>query len=179
MDIIISEETMWLEKHRPQDVSEVPPEVEDRMEFEAELIISRNDAFSQELNELILDIYRNDVKPKIQSMCLSDNVQMQVVKSFFNTSKPISIVIENEQEFSLIKRKEDILRIEQCGGTPMGSRLIYLYPGAFMERCGSLASVLFHELLHVAGLRDNVVYANTKQCYGDDAIDIPDRYIKR
>lgn len=182
MDIIISEDSVRYEDQKIQDATGSPAEdqifAEENIEFSAELLISQNESYSEELEDLILDVYRNDVKPKLKSFCLAEDLQTKVFKRFFNTSKPIIVVIENDQNYSFVKRKRKLSRIEQCGGTLMGSSTVYLYQGALMGKCGSLASILFHELLHVSGFRDDRAYSNTKRCYGDEAIDTPERFIK-
>ncbi len=181
MDIIISEESLEFKTYNNQDITSGPSDnfflEEDSKKSLAELIFSRTDAFTEELKDLILDAYLSDVMIKIKSECLPDSrpdsPRVKLLNRLLNESKPIYVLLGNNQKYQIVEQKGNFLRIEKCGGTPRGSSIIYLYPAAFMNRCGSFASILFHELLHVAGLRDDVVYPNTKKCYGDEAIDTP------
>jgi len=45
--------------------------------------------------------------------------------------------------------------LRQYGGTPRGSQGVYVRPVSFTGECGSLASILFHELIHVIGMKDD------------------------
>jgi hypothetical protein len=186
MDIIISEESIEFKTYENKDSTIESSDnlflEEDDKESLAELIVSPTDAFTEELKDLVLDAYLSDVKVKIKSDCLpdsrSDSPRVKMLNRVLNEYKPIYVLLENDQEHRIVEQKGNFLRIEKCGSTPQGSSIIYLYPAAFMNRCGSFASVLFHELMHVAGFRDHIVYPNTKKCYGDEAINTPLRFKK-
>ncbi len=181
MDIIISEESIEFKTYNNQDITSGPSDnfflEEDNKKSLAELIVAPPDAFNEELKDLILDVYLSDIMIKIKSECLPDSrpdsPRVKMLNRLLNESKPIYVLLKNNQKYQIVVQEGNFSRIEKCGSTPQGSSIIYLYPAAFMNRCGSFASVLFHELLHVAGLRDDVVYPNTKKCYGDEAIDTP------
>ncbi len=181
MDIIISKESILFKTYKNQHSTSKSSDSffleEDNQESLAELIVSRTGAFTEELKDLILDAYLSDVMIKIKSDCLPDSQPdspgVKILNRLLNESKPIYVLIQNDQKYRIVEQKGNFSRIEKCGSTPRGSSIIYLYPAAFMNRCGSFASILFHELMHVAGLRDDVVYPNTKKCYGDEAIDTP------
>lgn len=181
MHIIISEESIEFKNYENKDSTIESSDnlflEEDDKESLAELILARTDAFTEELKDLILDAYLNDIKEKIKSDCLPDSrpdsPRVKMLNRLLNPSSPIYVLLENDQKHQIVERKGNFFRIEKCGGTPQESSIIYLYPAAFVNSCGSFASILFHELMHVAGLKDDVVYPNTKKCYGDEAIDTP------
>jgi len=187
MDIIISEDSIVFKTYRDKDVTnELADDFflgEDDKESLAQLIVSPIGAFTEELKDLILDAYLEDVKIKIKSDCLPDSrpdsPRAKMLNRLGDEFTPIYVLIINDQEYRIIEERGNLYRIEKCGSTPQGSSLIYLYPAAFVNSCGSLASILFHELMHVAGLRDHVVYPNTKKCYGDEAGDTPSHIKKK
>ncbi|NIO49988.1 MAG: hypothetical protein GTN73_11245 [Candidatus Aminicenantes bacterium] len=181
MDIIIYEESIEFKTYENKDsTSESSDNLfleQDDKESLAELIVAHTSAFTEELKDLILDAYLSDVKIKIKSNCLPDSrpdsPRVKMLDRLLNESKPIYVLPVNDQKYRIIERKRNFFRIEKCGSTPRGTSFIYLYPAAFRNSCGSFPSILFHELMHVAGMRDDVVYPNTKKCYGDEAIDTP------
>lgn len=187
MDIIISEEAVVFKTYQDKDNTSVPPDSffleEEDKESLAPLIVSPFGAFTEELEDLILDAYLDDVKIKIRSDCLPDSrpdsPRMKMLIRLSDAYKPIFVLIQDDREYRIIEKRGNFFRLEKCGGTPQGSSIIYLYPAAFKNACGSLASVLFHELMHIAGLRDHVVYPYTKKCYGDEAGDTPSHIKKK
>jgi hypothetical protein len=185
MDIVISDDSIefnLLESQEDAAPTSSDFFFDENQEFMAELILSENDAYSEEMKDRVLDAYLNDIRIKIKSNCLPDghpdSIRMRMIDRLFKSPNPIYIIIKNSKKYSIIEQKGEIYRIEKCGSTLKSSSIIYLYPGAFENRCGSFASVLFHELLHVAGLRDENVYPNTQMCYGSEAVETPLRFQK-
>ena len=173
MDIIISEDSVEFKtnKEEKKPSEKAGPLSSDEKSL-AELIFSHNDAFSAELQDIILEAYENDVQIKVKSNCLPDRVRLRMLNLLYS-SKPIYIVIRDKSKFRLREQKGRLFRVKQCGGTPQSSRVIYVYPDAFLKSCGSVAAILFHELLHVIGLKHDLIYPYTLNCYGNEAQEIP------
>ncbi len=179
MDITISEETVQF-KTQPEkpdrslvDVLEVEEEAVVPL---TELIFSLSGGYTEELKDLILDAYENDVRAKAESDCLPESARMKIINRLSDTARPLYILIRDMEKYRRVSTNGKFKKVIQCGGTPRGSHFVYLYPDAFADSCGSLASILFHEFLHVVGFGHDVVYSYTKQCYGEEAVDPPRDY---
>ncbi len=175
LDIIISEESIEFKEYKKPKITDDLLMEENKKKSLAELKFSHNEAYNEKLKDLILDAYEDDVMIKVKSDCLPDSnpnsIRMKMINRLEDASKPIYIVISNEDKIRKVVQKQGLLEIFQCGGSPKESNYIYLYPKAFTKICGSLAAILFHELLHIVGMGDDLAYPLTKKCYGDEAVD--------
>ncbi|MBN1222401.1 MAG: hypothetical protein JXB23_04090, partial [Candidatus Aminicenantes bacterium] len=143
----------------------------------AELKFSHNQAYTPGLRDRVTRAYLDDVMIKIKSDCLPDgnpkSVRMKMRNRLRDKKNPIYIVIKSENETRYSEYHQQFYRINRCGGAFKNSNVVYLYPASFTDECGSLEAVLFHELLHLAGLKDDTAYAATEKCYSFQALKKP------
>lgn len=149
----------------------------------AELKFARNEGFDERLRDMILDAYINDVLIKANSMCLPDSnpqsIRIKMLNRLGDANNPIYVFIKKKDRTRITRYRLQRYEVKTCGETLRGSNVIYFYPAAFTEKCSSLASIIFHELLHIVDVRDDMAYIYTKRCYEDEALEQPWRLEKR